>query len=190
MEWGGENWERLFRIAIGELRQNNFLNGAELLDIGTRYGKMAVLFSLMGARVTGIDIQEQSLLIAREEATKWNATSVNFMPYDGNLDLFPDESFDIIFTKSVLVVVPDLKSFLAAVAKKLKPNGKIVFLENGKGNRLLHAMRAIRHRKWDYKRANYFTEKEVDLIQSVFRLDILKRTTFPPVYLFVGRKRL
>lgn len=150
---------------------------------------MAVLFSLLGAKVTAIDINEQALGVARDEAKKWNVSNVNFMAYDGDLDMFPDESFDIIFTKSVLVVVPNLEIFLQKISKKLRPSGRVVFLENGKGDVLLHALRAIRHRKWDYQYVNYFTDKEVRLIQSIYHIDMIRRTFYPPIYLFLGRQR-
>ena len=64
---------------------------------------MAVLFSLLGEKVTGIDIDEQALSLAREEAKKWNASNVKFIAYNGDWNIFPDESFDIVFTKSVLL---------------------------------------------------------------------------------------
>jgi len=129
-EWGGRTWNRLTQLAVNELQKNHGSDGADLLDIGTRYGKMAVLFSLVGARVTGIDLHEQFLDVAREEARKRNATKIDFMTYSGDLDVFPDESFDVIFTKSVLVVAPNLEVFLIKISKKLmKPNGKVVFLE-------------------------------------------------------------
>jgi SAM-dependent methyltransferase len=188
-EWGGRNWERLLRIAIDELQKNDILKSSHFLDIGTRYGKMAVLFSLLGARVTGIDSDKQCLSVARAEAKKWNVSNVNFMGYDGDLDVFPDESFDIVFTKSVLVVIPNLETFLGKISTKLRKNGTVVFLENGRGNFLFHALRTIRHRKWDYRHANYFTDKEVNLIRSVFQIDLLRKTIFPPIYLFLGRKR-
>jgi 2-polyprenyl-3-methyl-5-hydroxy-6-metoxy-1,4-benzoquinol methylase len=191
-EWGGRNWKYLLRFAIDELQLNDSLKGADFLDIGTRYGKMAVLFSLMGARVTGIDIMEPYLSVAREEAKKWNLSNeaVNFMAYNGDLDIFPDESFDIVLTKSVLVLLPNLENFLRKISMKLRSNGRVVFLENGRGNYFIHAMRTIRHRKWDYRYVNYFTDKEVKLIQSIFQIDTIRRTIFPPVYLFLGQKRL
>jgi len=188
-EWGGRAWESLVKFAIEELGKNSSLNGADLLDIGTRYGKMAVLFSLMGAKVTGIDTDDASLNVAREEAKKWNAPKVDFVAYNGDLDIFPDESFDVVFTKSVLVMIPDLESVLRKISMKLRPNGRVVFLENARGNFLFDVLRAIKHRKWDRHRLNYFTDREAKLIHSIFQIEATKRTVFPPVWLFIGRKR-
>ena len=189
-EWGGRTWENLVTTVIAELEKSGGLKDQELLDIGTRYGKMAVLFSRLGANVTGIDIQEKSLDVAREEARKWNASTVSFIGYGGDLDIFPDESFDIAFTKSVLVTLPNLEDFLRQLSRKLRPGGRVAFLENARGNPLLHALRRLRHRKWDYRNAHYFTSDEICIIRSIFELDVVRTTQFPPVYLLMGRKRL
>jgi ubiquinone/menaquinone biosynthesis C-methylase UbiE len=189
-EWGGRSWKMLVAEAIAELEKSGGLNGRELLDVGTRFGKMAVLFSLLGAKVTGVDISEQSLSIAKEEARKWDVSNIDFIAYDGDLDIFPDASFDIVFTKSVLVVLPDLETFLRKLSKKLRPGGRFVFLENGKGNLLLHALRRVRHRRWvGWRSAHYFTDEEIRVIGAHLQLDVVRKRRFPPLYLLMGYRR-
>lgn len=190
IEWGGKKWERLLSYAIREFVGTD-LAGQHILDIGTRYGKIASLFALLGGTVTGIDIREDCLTVAEAEARKWRVSErTHFIAYDGELDIFPDETFDLVFTKSVLVIVPRLEDFLRKIEIKLKPQGKIVFLENGRGNDILHALRAIRHRHWDYTKANYFTDKELALISNIFEVETIKKTLLPPIYLILGSKRL
>lgn len=188
-EWGGKSWSNLLSLAIKEIQPNNDLKGLNILDIGTRYGKIAVLFALMGANVTGVDISESSLEIAKEEANKWDV-NVNFIKYDGNLDIFPDESFDLIFTKSVLVVVPDLDSFLKKISNKLKPGGRVIFLENSRGNFFFHLFRSLRHRHWNHHQANFFTHKQINLLRSIFHTDLVKQALMPPICLFIGKKKI
>ena len=187
--WGGKQWEQLVSLGIKELQREGDLSDSHLLEIGTRYGKMAFLFAQMGARVTGIDIQEQYLHVAQEEAQKEKISNVHFITYDGDLDIFADESFDVIFTKSVLVRIPNLEQFLKKLAKKLKTGGKVFFVENGRGNFLFHILRKQMHSRRNLQRLSYFTDKEMQLVQSVFQTDTMKKTVFPPVYLFVGQKR-
>ena len=147
VEWGGRNWQRLLTAAFDEFMGHD-LEGQRVLDIGTRYGKAACLFALLGAQVVGIDLDQRDLAIAQQEAEHWGvAHRVDFIAYDGNLDLFCDQAFDLVFTKSVLVVVPQLPAFLRQIEAKLKPGGKIVFLENGRGSMPVHALRALRHRR-------------------------------------------
>ncbi|MGE3539047.1 MAG: class I SAM-dependent methyltransferase [Candidatus Tectimicrobiota bacterium] len=187
--WGGKSWAGLVRLAIDHLQQHRTLEGAQVLDIGTRYGEMAVLFSLLGARATGIDLHERPLVTAREEASKWGVSArTQFLVYNGDLDLFPDKHFDIIFTKSVLVLVPNLEAFLKQIAKKLKPNGHVVFIENAQGSLLSQALRAIKYRYINYGKVHHLTEADIAMMRTTFQIDLLKRTAFPPVYLFLGRR--
>lgn len=184
IEWGGRSWENQIHEALNAIGEDGILSGADLLDIGTRNGKMAVLFAMLGANVTGIDIVEETLDVARKEAEKWNISNINFMSYDRDLDVLPDNSFDIIFTKSTLVVVPELESFLEKISNKLRPNGRVVFLENGKGNAVFHALRGLKHwkKRWNYRRANYFTDEHIKLFRKTFDMDIVKKQLFPPIY--------
>lgn len=188
-EWGGKKWERLLHYAFCEFIGTN-LEGQQILDIGTRYGKMASFFALLGGRVTGIDVQKNCLVIAEAETRKWGVSEkVNFIAYDGNLDIFPSETFDLIFTKSVLVIIPKLEDFLRQIETKLKPQGKIVFLENGRGSHILRALRSIRHPKWDHTKINYFTDRELTLINNIFEVKAVRKTVVPPIYLILGLKK-
>lgn len=189
VEWGGSGWTSLLAQAFDQFISPK-LEGQHVLEIGSRYGKMVALFALLGAKVTGVDINADCLPIAQAEVKKWNVSEgTDFVLYDGNLDVFADEVFDLVFTKSVLTMVPRLADFVPKIAAKLKPGGKIVFLENGRGNWLLHSLRALRHRRWDYRHATYFTRKEIDLIGSVFEVNDVKYHRLPPVYLILGRRR-
>lgn len=188
-EWGGKSWERLLAFAIDEFLGGQ-LTGRQILEIGTRYGKVSCLFALLGGTSTGIEVKYEYLPIARAEAKKWHIQEkTRFILYDGDLDIFQDETFDVVFTKSVLVVVPELKEFLLKVSAKLRPNGKVVFLENAFGNRILHALRYFKHRGWDYKRATYLTEKKILTIKRIFDIRIVKKSLWPPIYLICGYKR-
>ena len=72
-EWGGRVWRRLLQHTFHQFLGVN-LQGRQILDIGTRFGKMGSLFSLLGAKVIGVDLSRTCLSVARKEATKWNVT--------------------------------------------------------------------------------------------------------------------
>lgn len=189
VEWGGRKWERLLSYALRQFTGTD-LTGRTVLDLGTRYGKTAVLFALLGAEATGVDTVGRYLPVAEEEAKRWEVSGrTRFVSYDGDLDVFPDASFDLIFTKSVLIVVRELPGFLRAISAKLKPQGQVVFLENGRGGGLLHAARALRHRRWDYATVRYFTERELTLVRQVFEVKEIRKSRLPPIYLILGHKR-
>lgn len=189
MEWGGKAWQRLMEQAFQDFIGKD-LHDQEVLEIGTRYGKMACLFALLGAKVVGLDMNEKSLAFAREEAIKLNvADRTSFVLGEGDLASVSANTFDIVFSKSVLVLVPDLVRFLEEVKEKLKPGGKIVFLENAKGPWWVHLLRTFRHYgKWDYARAQYFTSHEIKAVSDVFDEFVVKSWAFPPIVLMMGRK--
>jgi 2-polyprenyl-3-methyl-5-hydroxy-6-metoxy-1,4-benzoquinol methylase len=188
VEWGEKPWERLVQYSFDHFLGTD-LKGQQVLDIGTRFGRMACLFALLGAKVLGLDLHRKCLSVAREEGIKSNVDQrVMFVQGSGDLSAFKDNTFDLVFSKSVLVVVPDLVSFLQQVRAKLKPGGKIMFLENARGAWWIHQLRAFRH-KWDYTKARYFTPREIAVISEVFEVTTVKRCMFPPVVLILGHKK-
>lgn len=105
MEWGGSSWEGLCRHAIKNLGD---LGGKAILEVGPRYGKMSAMFALLGANVVGIETSARSLKIAETEVKRWGVEAdVSFLHYNGDLEncsTLNEKKFDIIFSKSVLVV--------------------------------------------------------------------------------------
>ncbi|MDZ4823722.1 MAG: class I SAM-dependent methyltransferase [Flavobacteriales bacterium] len=177
MKEGVEILEREFGIA-----------GKKLLELGPRSGRMASFFALKGAEVTAVDIREKYLDAARAEAAKWK-TKVNFIAYDGNLDCFDDNAFDIVFTKSTLVMIPEQEKTVEQLSQKLKPGGYVLFVENGQAPLPMRIIRTLRHRKWSDKHVRYLRKRELDFIASHFEILHHRKTFFPPLHLIVGRSR-
>lgn len=123
--------------------------GRRVLDLGCRYGKMSCLFGLLGAEVLGIDTDAAAIPRAEAERDRWSlGRSVEFAHYGGDLDEL-DRSFDFVFTKSVLVVVPELPELLRGVAARLAPDGELLAVENAAGGPVLDFVRRhVVHREW------------------------------------------
>jgi SAM-dependent methyltransferase len=112
--------------------------GKRVLDIGCRHGRMSCLFGLLGATVLGIELAGVSLERARAEAERWNLQGrVSFASYAGTPDRIPEGRFDYIFTKSVLVTVPNLEPFLHGLADRMNEDGELLAAENLAGGQLL-----------------------------------------------------
>ena len=191
MEWGAKPWANLTYHAMHACVGEEQIINKEVLEIGSRYGKISSLFALLGAKVTGIDINKECLVTAEKEAVKHGVSDrVKFIAYDGNLDVFPDESFDLIFTKSVLVLVPELESFLTTLNKKLKPNGKVIFIENGYGNIFIYLLRKFRHRKWAFTKAKFFKSDDMKSFHRSFDVIEIKRSWIPPIWMIYGEKKV
>jgi len=143
---GGRSWEYLLRYAIQNLSD---LHGKTVLEVGPRFGKMSSCFALLGAQVVGIETNAASLKQAEEEVKQWDIdSSVSFFHYDGNLDhcnALNQLEFDLIFTKSVLVLLgSNLSEYLQKLDKYLKPRGTCVFLENRHGGPVISFLRRVR----------------------------------------------
>jgi SAM-dependent methyltransferase len=184
LEWGGTSWEKLLKKGIDYLQP---FPQQTLLELGPRNGKMAAYFALQGASVTGLDIREHYLDQARLEAKKWKV-DIEFKTYDGDLSFLPDNHFDCVFTKSVLTMNKERDHLFVHIHRILKPGGKIVFLENGKGSLLLQIFRQVRHRKWNHNTVRYFDAQDIDRLHQLFQIEHIDRTYMRPVYLIMGRK--
>src|SRR5215210_5014050 len=76
------------------------LDGKHLLELGCGAGKMAVLFAKSGADVTAFDLSPLSVRIARQTAAL-NNTDIDFAVASGENLPFANDSFDVIFGKSI-----------------------------------------------------------------------------------------
>lgn len=72
----------------------------DILDAGTGTGYFAVLLSMRGHRLTGIDLTE-AMLDEAEEAARENGVSARFMLMDAQYTKFEAESFDAIISRNL-----------------------------------------------------------------------------------------
>lgn len=107
------------------LRQSLSLKGLQVLDVGCGGGILSESLAQQGAYVTGLDLAEQSLAIARLHA-KQNALSIDYIAQSAeqHAELFALH-YDIITCMELLEHVPDPRSVVQACARLLKPQGKL-----------------------------------------------------------------
>lgn len=190
-EWGGRSWQRMVADGITHLGGPDKLRGKRVLDIGTRRGGMAVWFALQGAEVTGVDLRREHLAEACKLAEQYRVSDrVSIRHYDGDFGSFPDGYFDLVFTKSVLVVAPDMDRVLAQIPGVMAPGGHALFVENGRGPAVLSLLRRIRHRHWisGARRARFFTAREIAAVQRVLDVTYVRWHWMPPIVTIVGEK--
>ncbi|WP_444907754.1 bifunctional 2-polyprenyl-6-hydroxyphenol methylase/3-demethylubiquinol 3-O-methyltransferase UbiG [Microbulbifer sp. SSSA008] len=101
--------------------------GKKLLDVGCGGGILAEAMAQRGADVTGIDLGEAPLNVAKLHALE-SGVSVNYRKVAVE-DLAEEapESFDIVTCLEMLEHVPDPSSVIRACAKLVKPGGKLFF---------------------------------------------------------------
>jgi len=99
-----------------------------ILEIGVGTGKNFPHYPL-GACITGIDIAERMLVIARKKASE---LGLSFDLSEGDVQSldFPDHSFDAVVATFVFCSVPDPVQGLRELRRVVKPSGQILLLEH------------------------------------------------------------
>ncbi|KGP00815.1 3-demethylubiquinone-9 3-methyltransferase [Alcaligenes faecalis] len=103
------------------------LAGKQVLDIGCGGGILSESLAQSGADVTGIDLAERSLKIARLHSLESGVpVKYEMISAEDMADQHPGR-FDIVTCMEMLEHVPDPGSIIAACAKLVKPGGWVFF---------------------------------------------------------------
>lgn len=152
VEWRPYLWLKPVQAALAFLGD---LRGKCVLEIGGRSGRMASLFALLGASVTMLEKGSCDGAIA--ETHKWGVASrVRAIVTQGGFSEVRDQSFDVIFTKSVLWSIEDLAELLDQVCPLLAEGGQVAFLENARGGTVLDWLRRRVFHRRDFTYRHYY----------------------------------
>lgn len=99
--------------------------GARVLDIGTGTGHAALAAARRRAIVTGIDINNEVLDLARARADAEGLTDIEFRHADALQMPFENGSFDYVLSTLGLVFVPDQEAAARELARVVRPGGTI-----------------------------------------------------------------
>lgn len=103
--------------------------GDEVLELGCGYGRVALRLAEAGARVTGIDVAEDSLALAREQAAAAGLTArCDYLMMDAlELD-FGDARFDLVacVQNGIAAFRVDPARMLAQAWRVLRPGGTLL----------------------------------------------------------------
>jgi 2-polyprenyl-6-hydroxyphenyl methylase/3-demethylubiquinone-9 3-methyltransferase len=103
------------------------LEGKSVVDVGCGGGILAESMARVGARVTGIDLSEKALAVARLHQLESNASVEYLMISAEALAAERPASFDVVTCLELLEHVPDPASMIAACARLAVPGGLAVF---------------------------------------------------------------
>jgi len=103
------------------------LAGKAVLDVGCGGGILSEAMACLGAKVTGIDLSEKALKVARLHLRESRlAVDYRFSSAEDFSDLHREE-FDAVTCMELLEHVPDPASTVAACAKLVKRGGHVFF---------------------------------------------------------------
>lgn len=123
--------------------KNNVKKDDVLLDYGCGNGIHSILPAKLGAKVTGIDLSNESLAIARQRAKREGVQArTEFLQMDCEALTFNDKTFDIILDGGTFSSL-DIKKAIPELARVLKSNGTLIAIETFGHNPLTNAKRKI-----------------------------------------------
>lgn len=126
-----EEERRLWMNTLSTAMDNR--TGLKVLDVGTGPGVLALISAEMGNDVTAVDLSENMIKKARENALL-RSLDIEFMQGDAeNLEL-PDKHFDIVMNKYLLWTLPNPAKALMEWKRVLKDGGMIVAIDGDWNN--------------------------------------------------------
>ncbi len=103
------------------------IKGKKVLDVGCGGGILSESLFFRGAEVTGIDLGEKALNVAKLHQLESGAkVDYRLIAVEALAEAAP-HSFDVITCMEMLEHVPDPSAIVAACAKLVKPNGLVFF---------------------------------------------------------------
>ncbi len=98
----------------------------EVLDVGCGAGVEVVRFARAGAHVTGVDIAESAITLARQNLEQ-QGLGARLLVADGEHLPCPNEAFDLVFAHGVVQYTGDDSRMVAEIHRVLRPGGLAVF---------------------------------------------------------------
>ncbi len=130
--------DRLIRQSrlFGELTEQVLMKaglapGMRVLDVGCGAGDVSLLCAGLvgrGGRVLGVDRSPEAITLARQRAASAATHNLEFVAGDLS-DFTPDESFDALVGRLVLMYLADPVALLRRLSGFVRPGGLIVFQE-------------------------------------------------------------
>lgn len=110
--------------ALGDVK------GKSLLHLQCHFGQDTLSLARRGAQVTGVDLSDQSITLANEQAAKIGIEAdficCNVLDTRQHLQ----KTFDLVFTSyGTIGWLPDLKPWAKVVQESLKPGGSFVIID-------------------------------------------------------------
>jgi SAM-dependent methyltransferase len=102
--------------------------GQRLLEIGCGIGTDLLRFARGGARVTGIDLSQTAIDLARQNFALHDVEPEDLQVGNGEALPFADASFDVVYAHGVLQYTADAAQMVREAHRVLRPGGRGIFM--------------------------------------------------------------
>ena len=114
-------------LRLSYIEREGRIKGRKVIDVGCGGGILAEAMAERGAEVTGIDLSEKALTVARLHALdSGREIDYQLISVEEIAETRAGE-FDIVTCMEMLEHVPDPASVIAACARLVKPGGRVYF---------------------------------------------------------------
>jgi len=114
-------------LRVGWVNDRSKLNGSRVLDVGCGGGILSEAMAQHGGSVTGIDLSEAAISVARLHALESELTVDYHCVAAEDFARQNPAQFDVVTCLELLEHVPDPASTVAACAELVKPGGTVYF---------------------------------------------------------------
>ena len=99
----------------------------DVLEIGGGMGTDLAQFAQNGARVTDVDLSSVDLMLAKENFAA-RGLDGQFFVQDAESLVFDDNSFDLVYSSSVIHHTPNAHQLVREIWRVLKPGGRVIVM--------------------------------------------------------------
>ena len=114
--------ERLLALLGSQGSSGAPLRGLRILDIGCGGGLLSESMARLGAQVTGVDVVEKNICIARLHATQ-SGLDIDYRVNGAEALAAQGEHFDAVLNMEVVEHVADVAAFMSTCAQLVRPGG-------------------------------------------------------------------
>ena len=101
--------------------------GRQLLEIGCGIGTDLVRFAEQGAHVTGVDLAQEAIRLAKENFAQQNVNG-DLCIMNGESLQFKDDTFDVVYAHGVLQYTCEGERMINEIQRVLKPGGEAILM--------------------------------------------------------------